>query len=36
MYAIQVRASSTALPPIDDADLVLDSLEQFPFRLLVR
>ena len=36
MYAIQVRASSTALPPIDDADLVLDSLEQFPFRLLLR
>jgi HAD superfamily hydrolase (TIGR01509 family) len=34
MYAIQVRASSTALPPIDAADAVLDSLEQFPFELL--
>ena len=34
MYAIQVRASSTALPPIEAADLVLDSLEQFPLRLL--
>ena len=34
MYAIQVRASSTALPPIDEADAVLDSLDQFPFDLL--
>ena len=34
MFAIQVRASSTALPPIDAADLVLDSLEQFPSHLL--
>ncbi|MCH7699503.1 MAG: HAD family phosphatase [Chloroflexi bacterium] len=34
MYAIQVRASSTALPPIDAADLVLDSLHDFPFDLV--
>ena len=34
MYAIQVRASSTALPPIDEADAVIDTLEQFPFDLL--
>ncbi len=34
MYAIQVRASSTALPPISEADAVIDSLEQFPFELL--
>ncbi len=34
MYAIQVRASSTALPPIDDADAVLDSLDDFPFDLV--
>lgn len=34
MYAIQVRASSTALPPIEHADLVLDSLEEFPLELL--
>ncbi len=34
MYAIQVRASSTALPPIDNADAVLDSLADFPFDLV--
>ncbi len=34
MYAIQVRASSTALPPIENADAVLDSLDDFPFDLL--
>jgi len=34
MYAIQVRASSTALPPIEEADAVIDSLEQFPLELL--
>ena len=34
MYAIQVRASSTALPPIDAADAVIDSLQQFPLELL--
>jgi len=34
MFAIQVRASSTALAPIEDADLVIDSLEEFPFELL--
>ncbi|MEX1253573.1 MAG: HAD family phosphatase [Dehalococcoidia bacterium] len=36
MHAIQVRASSTALPPLDAADLVLDSLEQFPLTLLAQ
>ena len=36
MCAIQVRAASTALPPIDAADLVIDSLEQFPLELLGR
>ncbi|MCH7811482.1 MAG: HAD family phosphatase [Chloroflexi bacterium] len=36
MYSVQVRAASTAFPPIDDADLVLDSLEEFPFELLER
>lgn len=34
MYAIQVRASSTALPPIDSADLVIETLEKFPLELL--
>ncbi len=34
MYAVQVRAASTAFPPIEEADLVLDSLEQFPLALL--
>jgi HAD superfamily hydrolase (TIGR01509 family) len=34
MHAVQVRAASTALPPLDAADLVLDSLEQFPLALL--
>ena len=29
MYAVQSRASSTAFPPIDGADLVLDTLEHF-------
>ena len=36
MYAIQVRASSTALPPIGDADAVLDSLDDFPFELIAQ
>lgn len=30
MYAVQVRASSTAFPPIERADLVIDTLEYFP------
>jgi beta-phosphoglucomutase family hydrolase len=34
MYVIQMRAASTALPPLLEADLVLDSLEDFPFSLL--
>ncbi len=34
MYAIQVRASSTALSPIENADLVIDTLEEFPLELL--
>jgi HAD superfamily hydrolase (TIGR01509 family) len=34
MYAVQVRAASTALPPLDAADLVIDTLEQFPLELL--
>jgi len=34
MYAVQVRSASTAFPPIDGADLVLDSLEGFPLHLL--
>lgn len=34
MFAIQTRSASSALPPIDDADLVLDSLEDFPIGLV--
>ena len=34
MYAVQVRSASTAFPPIEGADLVLDTLEQFPLHLL--
>lgn len=34
MFAVQVRAASTAFPPIEGADLVLDTLEQFPLELL--
>ena len=34
MFAVQVRAASTALPPIEAADLVLDSLERFPLEML--
>jgi HAD superfamily hydrolase (TIGR01509 family) len=34
MYAIQVRASSTALPPIDEADRVIESYADFDFSLL--
>ncbi len=34
MYAVQVRSASTAFPPIEGADLVLDSLEGFPLDLL--
>ena len=34
MHAVQVRAASTAFPPIEDADLVLDSLEDFPLAMV--
>ena len=30
MYAVQLRAASTALPPLPEADLVLDRLSDFP------
>lgn len=33
MYVIQVRASSTALPPIDEADAVIEDYSQFDFGL---
>jgi hypothetical protein len=34
MYAVQMRGASTAFPPLPDADLALDSLEDFPFTIL--
>lgn len=34
MFAVQVRASSTAFPPLPNADLVIDSLADFPLSLL--
>ena len=34
MFAIQLRAASTALPPLPDADLVLDSFTDFDLSLL--
>ena len=34
MFAVQLRAASTALPPLDEADLVLDSPADFDFSLL--
>jgi HAD superfamily hydrolase (TIGR01509 family) len=34
MFAIQVRAASTAFPPLDEADLVIDDLTYFPVALL--
>jgi len=34
MLAVQVRSASTAVPPQPHADLVLDSLEDFPLSLL--
>jgi HAD superfamily hydrolase (TIGR01509 family) len=36
MFTIQVRGSTTALPPIERADLVIDSLQCFPLELLDR
>jgi HAD superfamily hydrolase (TIGR01509 family) len=35
MYVIQVRASSTALPPIDEADSVIQDYGEFDLSLLV-
>jgi HAD superfamily hydrolase (TIGR01509 family) len=34
MYAVQVRAASTALPPIAEADAVIESYEEFDFSLV--
>jgi beta-phosphoglucomutase-like phosphatase (HAD superfamily) len=34
MYAVQVRAASTAFPPLDAADLVIDTLEYFPVAMI--
>jgi hypothetical protein len=34
MFAIQLRAASTALPPLDEADLVLDSFADFDLSLI--
>ncbi len=34
MLSIQLRAASTALPPLDEADLVLDSFADFDLSLL--
>ena len=34
MYTVQVRAASTALPPLPEADLVLERLSDFPLSLL--
>ena len=33
-FAVQVRAASTALPPLAEADLVLERLSDFPLSLL--
>ncbi len=34
MYAVQVRSASTALPPLAEADLVLETLAEFPLELV--
>ena len=34
MYAVQLRAASTALPPLPEADLALDRLSDLPLSLL--
>jgi HAD superfamily hydrolase (TIGR01509 family) len=34
MFAVHVRASSTAFAPIDGADLVIESLDAFPLAML--
>ncbi|MCH8994621.1 MAG: HAD family phosphatase [Chloroflexi bacterium] len=33
MYAVQSRAASSAFPPIEEADLVIDTLTEFPLVL---
>jgi HAD superfamily hydrolase (TIGR01509 family) len=35
MYAVQSCAASTAFPPIESADLVLESLAEFPLEMVV-
>jgi len=34
MFAVQLRAASTALPPLEEADVVLESLADFDLSLL--
>ncbi len=34
MFAVQVRASSTALPPLPEADMVVNSYTEFDFRMI--
>jgi HAD superfamily hydrolase (TIGR01509 family) len=34
MYAVQVRAASTALPPLPEADAVIECVSDFPLSLL--
>ncbi len=34
MYVVQLRAASTALPPIEEADAVIESYAEFDFSLL--
>ena len=34
MFVVQTRSASSAFPPLEGADLVLDSLEDFPISLL--
>lgn len=34
MFAVQVRAASSALPPIEEADLVIDTCAELPLSLL--
>jgi hypothetical protein len=34
MFVVQVRAASTAFPPLEGADLVLETLREFPLSLV--
>jgi hypothetical protein len=34
MFAVQLRAASTALPPLDEADLVIDTPAELDLSLL--